>query len=148
MKRVAQIGWMTAGFEEVTDSKGNGVGDDAFSWGFDGVRQKKWGNGYSDFGTKWYVGDFLGCAVDLSNTAPEGKPVSLSVNGSFDAPNCLAFQGIVADWVAPALTAQSQDDRYRVNFGDRPFKFCAPDVSYQSVHDFYLQSLHSAKEAQ
>jgi len=129
----AQIGWMTEGFESVDDPAGIGVGDDNFSWGFDGVRMLKWGNKAEEsFGMQWSEGDILGCAADL-----EDMSLFFSVNGSFEAPNGLGFAGIVADWLSPALTASRSE--YRVNFGDRPFKFQAPDQSYLTVHEVSTQ---------
>lgn len=134
MESIAQIGWYTEGFAVSEHSEGQGVGDDAFSWGFDGVRQQKWGNGGdSTFGSKWKVGDVLGCAVDLSSE--DAHTMSFSVNGSFAAPDGVAFESFTAAWVAPALT--SSGGVYKVNFGDRPLQFSAPDATYQSVHAFY-----------
>jgi hypothetical protein len=40
---VAQFCWTTEGFESRTESTGEGVGDNAFSWGLNGVRVSKWG---------------------------------------------------------------------------------------------------------
>jgi hypothetical protein len=40
---VAQFGWATEGFKRSTEPTGEGVGDNAFSWAFDGVRVSKWG---------------------------------------------------------------------------------------------------------
>ena len=130
LEHLAQFGWMTEGFVPPSEhSQGSGVGDDNFSWGFDGARKCKWGNSSSaDFGSAWTHGDVLGLAVDLG----AAKSVSFSVNGDFTAPFGVAFEGIAAEWVSPALTADV--DSYRINFGDRPFKFSPPDVAYKSVH--------------
>jgi hypothetical protein len=46
-KGVAQFGWATEGFESSGESTGEGVGDNAFSWAFDGVRVRKWGKASS-----------------------------------------------------------------------------------------------------
>jgi hypothetical protein len=43
IRGIAQFGWATEGFESSTESSGEGVGDNAFSWAFDGVRVSKWG---------------------------------------------------------------------------------------------------------
>ena len=40
---VAQFGWATEGFRRSKEPTGEGVGDNAFSWAFDGVRVSKWG---------------------------------------------------------------------------------------------------------
>lgn len=131
IQSIAQFGWATEGFTPSDTYSGAGVGDDDVSWGFDGVRQCKWGDsGDSSFGSEWKDGDILGLAIDL--TADGDKNVSFSVNGSFDKPDGIAFSGINVDWITPALTAQS--GVYRVNFGDRPFSFNGPDLTYVSVH--------------
>ena len=125
----ARFGWATEGFESSTESTGEGVGDNAFSWGFDGVRVIKWGDGSdSAFGVKWKEGDVLGLACDMVN-----KIVSFSVNGSFEPPLGLAFQNIAADSIEPAFTAYS-GFKVVANFGQLPLKHAPPDETYVSVH--------------
>ncbi len=142
-----QFGWATEGFESSTESTGEGVGDNAFSWGFDGVRVSKCGKtcsradedededgkeneeeGSSAFGVEWQEGDVLGLACDMVN-----KTVSFSVNGSFDPPLGVAFDKIDADSVAPAFSANLG---FKVvgNFGQLPLKHAPPDETYVSVH--------------
>jgi hypothetical protein len=149
----AQFGWATEGFESSTKSTGEGgrwqegVGDNAFSWAFDGVRARKWGKtssgaegeeallleegeeeGSSAFGVAWQDGDVLGLACDMVN-----KTVSFSVNGSFEPPLGLAFENIAADSIAPAFTANS-GFKVVANFGQLPLKHAPPDETYVSVH--------------
>ncbi len=126
---IAQFGWATKGFERSTEYTGKGVGDNAFSWGFDGVRVCKWGDGSdSAFGVEWQEGDVLGLACDMVN-----KSVSFSVNGSFEPPLGLAFQNIAADSMAPAFTANI-GFKVEANFGQLPLKHAPPDETYVSVH--------------
>ena len=61
------------------------------------------------------------------------------MNGSFDARNGLAFEGLAATWIAPALTATG--GVYRVNFGERPFRYAAPDGTYLSVHEAHRRAM-------
>jgi len=123
---VPQIGWYTEGFQASDNPNGEGIGDDKFSWGADGVRQIKWHNGSAKFGSEWKEGSVVGFAVDM-----QAKTISFSVDGSWEAPNGLAFENVEAEWIAPGLTSSGT---YQVNFGDRPFKHAAPDESYVSVH--------------
>jgi hypothetical protein len=58
--------------------------------------------------------------------------LSVSVNGSFAAPNGAAFSGIDASYLSPAL---SGNGRYQVNFGDRAFAHPLPLDDFMSVHD-------------
>jgi hypothetical protein len=116
------------------------VGDDDASWGFDGMRVQKWGHSHNEpFGGLWEEGDVLGLAADLSLEEGAAGPgslslsLSLSVNGSFAQPNGVAFEGIAAKWLSPALS--SQGGGYRVNFGDKAFQHSPPDDGYMSVQD-------------
>ncbi len=63
------------------------------------------------------------------------KIFSLSVNGSFEYPNGVAFKSDdikqPIPWVTPAFT--NRYGVYKVNFGDRPFKFKI-EGDYLSVH--------------
>jgi hypothetical protein len=124
-----QLGFVTEGFptSEQDNDIDLGVGNDDYSWGFDGVHQRLWPNEHGEFGSKWEIGDTLGFACDLVN-----KSISFSVNGSFKAPNGMAFEKINAEWLSPGLSGD--DGSLAVNFGDRPFKCSLPDDSYKSVH--------------
>jgi hypothetical protein len=129
IKGRARFGWVTEGFESTTESSGEGVGDNAFSWAFDGVRARKWGDSSSSaFGVEWQEGDVLGLACDMEN-----KSVSFSLNGSFEPPLGVAFDKIVADSIAPAFSA-GLGFKVVVNFGQLPLKHAPPDETYVSVH--------------
>jgi hypothetical protein len=132
-----QMGWISAGFESSVFSLGVGVGDDDASWGVDGDRVHRWFGGQgSDFGSCWNTGDIVGCAIDL--TSAGAGLVQFSLNGSFEPPHGAAFSDVAAEWVSPGLTCQS--GCFRVNFGDRTFRFHAPDESFLSVHDAAVAS--------
>ena len=88
----------------------------------------------SAYGSKWAVGDVIGFALDMRT--PGAAVVSVSVNGSFAAPNGPAFSNIDAPYLSPAFTGFG---RYRVNFGERPFAHAPPNAEYTSVHAFHRQ---------
>jgi hypothetical protein len=121
-----QFGIVTEGF---TASQSHGIGDDTHSWAVDGGRQLKWHNETPQaYGCAWAAGDVIGFALDMCDN---GSAVfSVSVNGSFAAPNGLAFGAIDAAYLSPAFTGHGQ---YRLNLGDRPFAFAPPDEGYGSV---------------
>lgn len=137
VESVAQFGWATDRFKKCDHTDGNGVGDDTFSWGFDGFRYALFGsNQVSNYtggddteAAGWKEGDIVGLAADLN-----AKTLSMSVNGVWFE----GFRGIALPsegWVAPALSASG--GTYRVNFGDRPFAFAPPRGErgdYVSVH--------------
>ena len=64
--------------------------------------------------------------------------VSTSVNGSFAAPNGVAFSDINAPYLSPAFSGYG---RVRLNFGDRPFAHEPSDANVTSVHAFHRQKL-------
>jgi hypothetical protein len=133
---VMQFGFFTRGFEPRRNPQGEGVGDDQYSWAVDGVRSLKWHNDSTDYGSKWAVGDIVGFSIDMRSQAT--AVMSVSVNGSFAAPNGIAFDNIEAPYLMPAFSASS--GQYRVNFGDRPFAYAPVDEHYLSVHAFYKQN--------
>ncbi|KAI9244676.1 hypothetical protein BDA99DRAFT_528851 [Phascolomyces articulosus] len=63
-----QVGWVTDEFE-IDPEGGTGVGDDAYSYGYDGCRVKKWHaadqNRRRNYGCSWSVGDTITCLLDL-----------------------------------------------------------------------------------
>ena len=62
-----QIGWADVSFEG-TAADGKGVGDDGFSWAYDGYRSMLW-HGYCEtWGSKWKMNDIIGCYVDLDHS--------------------------------------------------------------------------------
>jgi hypothetical protein len=73
----------------------------------------------------------IGFALDMRVAG--GAVLNVSVNGSFAAPNGVAFNSIDARCLSPALSGSG---RYQVNFGDRPFAHPLPSADYMSVHDF------------
>jgi hypothetical protein len=133
---VVQFGFCTQGFEPRKYDVGEGAGDDAWSWAVDGARLKKWHEGPSEgcFGSEWAVGDVIGFALDMRTAG--AAIMSVSVNGSFGAPNGIAFSDISAPFLSPAF---SGDGQYRVNFGDRPLAHAPPEGEYTSVHAFHRQ---------
>lgn len=63
-----QVGWVSEDFG-IDPEGGTGVGDDAFSYGYDGCRVKKWHkqdqNRRKSYGQRWSVGDTITCCLDL-----------------------------------------------------------------------------------
>lgn len=65
-----QVGWVTDHFEFDPEG-GKGVGDDTYSYGYDGNRSKKWHGYYTSmrtsYGLKWAEGDVITCAIDMDD---------------------------------------------------------------------------------
>ena len=128
-----QFGWAAGGFAVDTAAASNdGVGDDAVSWGLDGVRLKAWHKGNKDYGRRWKAGDILGLAVDTGSGA-----VLFGLNGSWQAPMGLAYTGqaFPAAGLYPALSALSSTTELtvRVNLGYWPWRYGPPDASFRAV---------------
>ena len=74
-----QIGWCTAQHSP-NSSTGDGCGDDAHSWSYDGMRLKKWHSGAHAYSsTRWNVGDIIGCSIDCD--ADAGAEMRFYLNG-------------------------------------------------------------------
>ena len=74
-----QIGWCTAQHSP-NSSTGDGCGDDAHSWSYDGMRLKKWHSGAHAYSsTRWNVGDVIGCSIDCD--AESGTEMRFYLNG-------------------------------------------------------------------
>jgi ankyrin repeat protein len=90
-----QFGWCDSKFTAKSmggAGGGDGVGDDAHSWGVDGERVMKWSDGGNciEFGAPWKIGDVVGFSA---RTAPDGLcELSFSLNGSYSAPMGCAFR--------------------------------------------------------
>jgi hypothetical protein len=136
---LVQFGCCTDGFEMKSADHSNfeGVGDDAFSWAVDGCRQTKWHLGEQGaFSCRWKAGDVIGFLLDMRVVG--SSVMSISVNGSFDAPNGAAFSDINAPYLSPAFSGYGC---FRLNFGDRPFAHGPMDAIVTSVSAFHTQTL-------
>ena len=72
-----QIGWADGSFAgHCHAEKGDGCGDGPSSWAFDGWRRYRWHGIATEWGSRWQVGDIIGCSVDLDN-----RIVSFTLNG-------------------------------------------------------------------
>ena len=115
-----QIGWAAPGF---SPGNGNGVGDDALSWGADGVRGQLWHDGEQPWaGPRWQDGDVVGCAADLA----AGK-AWFAHNGQWS----LCFEGCAEAWrqgIFPAMSGLRM--AFAVNATPR---FAGPTPAFQHV---------------
>ena len=127
-KGITQIGWATPMFSG-SPMGGMGVGDDLFSWAWDGVRQCIWHEGRQPWGLKWSVGDVVCCAVDVDRGL-----MHWGLNGSYAHPMGLGFAGIdVGATLFPALSLQGGAAvQLRLGEPDRPF-LCGPPPGFCAV---------------
>lgn len=127
---VVQVGWCTAAFA-ASSAEGDGVGDHAASWSFDGARCLAWAGGESrPYGRQepWVAGDILGCLLELSPSGAGGETsarLSFSLNGDdLGAAHELQLR---AETLYPALSLEA-GEVCRWNLGGRGFAY-APSRS-------------------
>lgn len=116
-----QIGWTDVAFSGAAD-RGDGVGDGAHSWAYDGWRQQKWHGQPSPWGSKWQQGDVVGCGIDV-----DAGTMIFSLNGKMRSVNMgVAFRAIdFARGVYPCASFNRRE-RLQFNLGGAPFKFPPP----------------------
>ncbi|CAM4793210.1 unnamed protein product [Rotaria magnacalcarata] len=79
---LVQIGWATTGFT-ADASNGLGIGDDAYSWCFDGSRGTLYNNGSFQFlppNVRWKKNDVCGCGIEING---ENTRIKYWLNGKF-----------------------------------------------------------------
>lgn len=114
-----QFGLATETFSSCTEYSGDGVGDDANSWGVDGVRHQLWHNGSSPCDVSWSQGDVIGFAVDAGlytcDISVNGRPV-VTLDISSAKSGGLFSKGLT---LFPAFTGSNCC--IKVNFGEDAF---------------------------
>jgi len=134
---LSAIGWATTDFDVSDRCPNEGVGDDAYSWGFNGQRQYKcWSNESTSWGEEITPnGDaVLGIAADMV----EGK-IHFGLNGNWSEPMGVAFTDLDKGLkLFPALTGVFIT--VEVNFGDTEMKFGPPDDSFTALHKLMKSS--------
>ena len=109
---------------EVQDEHtGEGVGDDALSWGLDGVRGAKWHDGDAPWPRKWEVGDVIGLAANVD----AGK-IAVSKAGDWAQEGYgVVFEAeAIKAGVFPCFTAM--DLKLRVALAEEDCKFGPPPL--------------------
>ena len=132
-----QIGWVTPNYTGDA-SQGNGVGDDTFSWAYDGYRQLRWHNGASEsWSNKWKTGDTVCLALDCKR-----GELRFALNGQWPShSDSIAFTGLNVKQMGGLIPAASfsNGQKLRFNFGadGTPLAFNPPDNSYLPIWNAY-----------
>ncbi|RYG70468.1 hypothetical protein EON64_00055 [archaeon] len=135
-----QVGWAATGYQGAADN-GQGVGDDLFSWAFDGWRTYLWHETCVEWGTRWAPGDVVGCAVDLDN-----RTMSFFLNGFGEEVGMgLAFTQFDASYdlhleLFPCASF-NRNEKVKFNFGSTPFRY-EPPPGYRP----YLDNMNAGDE--
>lgn len=128
---VVQLGWADATEFAANSATGDGVGDHARSWAYDGRRQLKWTDGKEDeYGEAWHKNDVIGCLLDADSGV-----VAFSLNGeslgvAFD--NGVKLSNGTSNAFFPAISVE-QAEILLVNIGAQPLMYL-PD-GYRPVSE-------------
>ncbi|KAL6062680.1 E3 ubiquitin-protein ligase [Balamuthia mandrillaris] len=138
-----QLGWLTNAFT-VNLAQHYGVGDDAFSWGYDGFRKSLYykSKGATGYSHPWKNGDRVGCCLDLDNSTISyfinGKSLGVAFRkvkasaGEFFYPGVTYYGGyfptIIPNDVQPSASGQQHNVSIGVHFIFEPdhFKYGLP----------------------
>lgn len=123
-----QIGWVDNSYQG-SSQNGSGVGDDKFSWAFDGWRMFLWHEISTDWGSRWAVGDVVGCAIDLDN-----RLMHFYLNGMGQEIDMgLAFSNFDFFGGMYPCASFNKKEKVKFNFGNKPFKYQLP--GYRAFND-------------
>ncbi|XP_071784968.1 RING finger and SPRY domain-containing protein 1-like [Asterias amurensis] len=126
---VMQIGWATKN-SKFLNQEGYGIGDDEFSFSYDGCRQLLWYKARSrqHRHPMWKAGDIVGFLLDL-----ERQEILISLNGQFLPPETDLFESAQTGFFAAASFMSFQQCEF--NFGMKPFAF-PPNVPFKTFNDY------------
>jgi Replication stress response SDE2 C-terminal/SPRY domain/Silencing defective 2 N-terminal ubiquitin domain len=127
---MAQVGWASATDFAADSAKGDGVGDDAASWGLDGSRGQLWHSGEvlahdgdrsteggGEGGWRWEAGDFIGCVLDAGRGSVQFFRNGVAVPGA-------VAEGVPIRHLVPAVSL-NEGEALQVNLAG-PFRY--PDL--------------------
>lgn len=114
-----QVGWIDDYFQGSSD-QGEGVGDHAHSWSYDGNRQRRWNSGSSSYGEKWRAGDIIGCLLDLTSQEMIFFRNGVSLGVAYSEVHCSMDDP--RSGLMPGISLE-RGEIIRVNLGHQPFAY-------------------------
>ncbi|XP_071488869.1 LOW QUALITY PROTEIN: RING finger and SPRY domain-containing protein 1-like [Diadema antillarum] len=135
---VMQIGWATKN-SKFLNHEGFGIGDDEFSFSYDGCRQLYWYNAKSrpHRHPPWKAGDVVGFLLDLDQ-----KRMVFSLNGHPLPPENEVFRSAQTGFFAAASFMSFQQCEF--NFGMTPFRY-PPDCRFKTFNEYARLSADEKK---
>jgi hypothetical protein len=131
-----QLGWANSMFR-CDPVCGQGVGDHAHSWAWDGLRCKKWNVSCEPYGRRWKIGDIVGALIDM-----DLFEIRYYLNGE-DLGQ--AFEDFSGHDVFPALSLNVRHC-VRLNFGQYKFSHPPDELDGKSFRPV-IQALQMPKPA-
>ncbi|GMF18203.1 unnamed protein product [Phytophthora lilii] len=120
-----QVGWIDGYFQGSSD-QGEGVGDHAHSWSYDGNRQRRWNSGSSSYGEKWKAGDIIGCLLDLNTQEMTFFRNGVNLGVAYSDFKCST--GDKRSGMMPGISLE-RGEIIRINLGHQPFAY-PPAIGY------------------
>ncbi|GMF41206.1 unnamed protein product [Phytophthora fragariaefolia] len=120
-----QVGWIDGYFQGSSD-QGEGVGDHAHSWSYDGNRQRRWNSGSSSYGEKWRSGDIIGCLLDLNAQEMTFFRNGVNLGVAYSEFQCSAEDK--RSGMMPGISLE-RGEIIRINLGHHPFAY-PPAIGY------------------
>ncbi|RHY34166.1 hypothetical protein DYB32_004179 [Aphanomyces invadans] len=114
-----QIGWIDGYFQGSSD-QGEGVGDHAHSWSYDGNRQRRWNSGSSAYGDKWKAGDIIGCLLNLDDLEMRFFRNGVDLGVAYSNLTLIASDARAG--LMPGISLE-RGEIIRLNLGHRAFAF-------------------------
>ena len=136
-----QIGWADGSFAgHCQADKGDGCGDGPSSWAFDGWRRYRWHGIATEWGSRWQVGDIIGCSVDMDN-----KIVSFTLNGQGEEIGMgKAFEKESFRPCGGVYACASFNWKEKLKISLKNFKYGPPE-GYRGIGDAILSSVLERK---
>ncbi|CAO3594534.1 unnamed protein product [Absidia cylindrospora] len=128
-----QMGWIN--YQCQLDAEaGSGVGDDEYSYGYDGCRCKKWHGRHrmrkTNYGKTWQVGDIITCALDLDR-----GEIKYYQNGD-DLGVAFTKVDPTQHWYPAVSLSTGQECEFL--FGGPMDPLCDKPDGYQSIYEFHF----------
>ena len=154
-----QIGWASKAFINQINNDGshnsnylandddlnNGVGDDEYSWSFDGARAYRWHGKNAEpksYGCKWKKGDIIGCDLVVISSGG-GILLKYTLNGN-DLGIAFTLEEFPVGGLFPAISLE-HNEYASVNFGQYAFKFGT--LRNKSIADILQMKSHISSDA-
>eukprot|EP00041_Stephanoeca_diplocostata_P021659 m.507657 g.507657 ORF g.507657 m.507657 type:complete len:651 (+) comp21881_c0_seq11:231-2183(+) len=117
---IMQIGWANEQCAYQSE-EGSGIGDDVYSFAYDGCRRLLWlcGRQYRHEHEKWRPGDVLGCLLDLDK-----MEMCFSINGKW-LPSNVKLGRRSSEKFFPAASLMAYQ-HVQFNFGNMPYRYPPP----------------------
>jgi len=127
---ICQVGWANLTKFTPNSDTGDGVGDDLYSYGYDGSRGLKFHNGTdTPYGSStWKKGSVLGCYCDASTIHYFCNGIELGIAFTLNDADTTSTNNLVPAW------SMNQGERLEINIGPN-FSHAPPNYNVMGISD-------------